>query len=86
MTPRCRSHYNLKHGFHGDLERDDHGNVGTLFDDLSPEARQALEHGFGTKIANLFAWHTWANWEWWMDAGQEREEGERMIQSLFTRL
>src|ERR1035441_4966266 len=86
MTPSCRFHYNLKHGFHGDSDRDDRDNVGTLYDDLPPETRQALEHGFGANIANLFAWHTWDNWEWWMDVGQEREEGGRMIQSLFSRL
>jgi hypothetical protein len=86
MTTTCQSHYNLKHGFHGDSDRDDRDNVGPLYDDLPLETLQALEHGFGSNIANLFAWHTWANWEWWMDAGQEREEGGRMIQSLFSRL
>jgi hypothetical protein len=86
MTPSCRAHYNLKHGFHGDSRRDDHANVGTLYDDLPPQTRQALDHGFGPTIASLFARHTWSNWEWWMDAGQEREEGGRIIQSLFSRI
>lgn len=86
MTPSCRSHYNMKHGFHGDADRDDRDNVGTLYDDLPPQTRQALEHGFGSAIAKLFGWYTWSHWEWWVDAGQEREEGGRMIDSLFSRL
>jgi len=86
MTPSCRFYYNLKHGFHGDADRTDRDNVGSLYDDLDEAARQALEHGFGHKIADLFAWHTSSNWEWWMDAGQEREEGDRMTQELFSRL
>jgi hypothetical protein len=86
MTLACRSHYNLKHGFQGDSQRDDRDNVGTLYDRLEPSTRQALDHGFGADIAGVFAWYNWPDWESWMNAGREREEGGRLIQSLFSKL
>ena len=86
MEESSRFHYNLKRGFQGDSARHDLKNVGGLYASLSNQDIQALHHGFGDHIADLFAWYNLDTWEWWMSTGRERDEGGRMIQALFSKL
>jgi hypothetical protein len=54
MTDDQRHHYNMKHGFDSDAGRTD-ATAGDLYANVSPAERQALAHGFGDDIAQLFA-------------------------------
>ena len=53
MTADQRHHYNMKDGFDGDAGRTD-ASAGDLYADLPRGAQQALAHGFGSYIAQLF--------------------------------
>lgn len=54
MSDEQRYHFNMKDGFSGDRNRQDAATVGDLYDNLPVEDRQALDKGFGKKIAERF--------------------------------
>jgi hypothetical protein len=85
-TSLQRAHLNMKFGFHGDSNRDDRQMVGTLYDDLAPQHRQALETGFGPRISQIFEWYNCSTWDWWMTAAQHGNEPQQIVEALFSRI
>lgn len=54
LTNDQRHHYFMKGGFHGEANRVDLKEQGTLYHGLGQDVRDPLEAGFGLSIANLF--------------------------------
>ena len=82
LTPEQRHHYNMKHGFAGDVTRA--SEAGDLYDDLNADVRSALEHGIGKDIAELFGQEGFPMEAWWFHADGQSSETARMVGMLLS--
>lgn len=74
-----RWYFNMKKGFEGDSRRDDKERCGNLYSNVGTDDLAALQKGFGSGLANHYAYAIDREFDWDNDA---REEAARALPKL----